>query len=148
MNKDWEAVVRFCGYKADVMVAKYMMNYLVATVNRLCDDFKQSINYQIEGRKAVNSYRQGVALGICSSITKIIAEKEAEQRAQVATGTSLMVIKQEAIVAKFGEVFERKPSKTQVARTTSYQAGLRDGKKVDVNRRGLTQNEQVQGVLK
>ncbi len=147
MSKDWEAVVRFCGYKADVMVAKYMMDYLVATVNRLCNEFKKTPAYEIEGRKAVNSYRQGVALGICSSIAKLVAEKEAEQKAQISAGTSLVVIKQQAVVAKFGSVFDRKPTKTQVARTSAYSAGLRDGKQVDVNRRGITQ-QTSQGLLK
>lgn len=128
---------RFFGYTADVQVAKHMFDYLVATTLRLCRKFKDTPDYAEGGRRELNSYRQGVALGITSSIQALIKEKAREEAAAV-TGRSLVVVKQAAIAEKYGKVFETKPSKSAVRRGDAFGAGMRDGKAVNVNVRGVT----------
>lgn len=135
-NSNWEAVVRFMGYKGDVQVAKYMLDYLVGTTLRLCNEYKKTPQYEVGGRSTLASYRSGVAIGICSSLQKLKQDKEAQE--QTSTGTSLIVVKQEAIIEKFGEAgFTRKVAKTITTRGSAYRNGVQDGKQVDVDRRGL-----------
>lgn len=131
-----EKVVRFYGYAGDVRVAKYMLDYLVATTLRLCKGYRETMEYQVLGRSAMASYRSGVAMGICAAIRALIKEKEQEQAA-TSSCTALIVVKQEAIVAKYGEVFSRKSSTTKTAQGSSYASGFSDGRKVDVTRRGV-----------
>ena len=78
-------------------------------------------------------------MGICNTIKGLIKEKEAEQ---VVTGTALVVVKQEAIVARYGEVFSKKQSKTKTVAGSSFSDGYQDGRKVDVTRRAVTNNDQ------
>lgn len=134
-NSNREKVVRFYGYAGDVQVAKYMLDYLVATTLRLCREFKTTEDYAVYGRSGLASYRSGVASGICSAVRALIEVKEQEQ---ASTGTALVVVKQDAIVAKYGEVFGKKSSKTKTTSGHNFSAGFQDGRKVDVNVRGVT----------
>jgi len=144
-NDNSEEVVRFFGYKGDVQLAKYMLDYLVSTTLRLCNEFKTTDLYKVQGRKAVNSYRQGVSSGICASLLTLINEKQAQQQTQ-STSTALVVVKQDAIVAKYGEVFSTRKSKSKVSDGAARHMGYQDGKRVDVARRGI-EGSQSQGLL-
>lgn len=130
------ACVRFYGYSSDVKLAAWMLDYLVATVNRLCNEFKDTPAYAIGGRGEVNSYRLGVAIGIGKQLRAQLAEKQADQQGRAA-GTALMVVKQQAITEKYGITFEYGTKKTGVARGNSFAEGVRDGRRVDINRRAV-----------
>jgi hypothetical protein len=129
-----EACVRFYGYEADVQLCKWMFDYLVATINRLAEEYKWSEDYMNNGRSVLTSYRRGVASGIISAIKKLEAERKAEQ---TTTGTSLMVVKQNAIVEKFGNVFSTKKATASRIRGEAYSQGYDDGKRIDVGRRSI-----------
>ena len=129
---------RFYGYAGDVQVAKYMFDYLVATTLRLCRQFKDTPDYAIGGRKELNSYRQGVALGICSSLNDLIKAKTLAEAEAAVTGRSLVVVKQNAIAEKYGQVFATNQTKSAVRRGDAFGAGMRDGKAVNVNTRGIS----------
>jgi hypothetical protein len=131
-----EKAVRFYGFKSDAQVAGYTFNYLVATTNRLCKEFLKSEAYQTEGRRAVNSYRQGVSMGILSNLKKMVVEKLTEMKAATG-GNQLMVLKESAIVEHYGQMKVSKVSRTSVNRDDSFSSGVRDGNSVDVNRRGV-----------
>lgn len=136
-----EACVRFFGYTADVQLSSWMLGYLVETTNRLCNEYKKSEGYAIGGRRVLNDYRQGVSIGIVQSLRALINVKKAE--AQTSTGTSLMVVKQDAIVAKYGE-FKTRTCKSQVSQGESFSHGLRDGRQVNVSQRPLTSTVRAQ----
>ena len=72
------------------------------------------------------------------SLNKLEQAKKAEmaEAAKSSTGTSLMIVKQEAIVAKFGD-FKTRTGKSSVTRGDSFIQGVRDGSKVDVGRRAV-----------
>jgi hypothetical protein len=133
---DGQAGIRFYGFKADVQVAKFMFDYLVATTNRLCVQYRSSVEYQIGGRRVMNSYRQGVSMGILAAVRKQTQAKTAEAQTS-SSGTSLMVVKQQAIAERFGSVFKTKTGKSSVSRGDSFAKGYVDGRSVDVNRRGV-----------
>jgi hypothetical protein len=130
-----DVCVRFFGYEADVQLCKWMYDYLVATINRLAEEYKWSEDYINNGRGVLVSYRRGVASGIISAIKKLEAARQAEM---TSTGTGLMVVKQNAIIEKFGNVFAVKKSNASANhRGDAYAQGFDDGKKIDVGRRSI-----------
>ena len=138
-TKGGEACVRFYGFSSDVQVAEWIFNYLVSTVNRLVDGYKDSADYRLNGRKVLNAYRQGVTTGILTKLLASIAEKKAEAESTAATtGRDLVVVKQNAIEKRFGDFGYSKKSKTSVQRGNAFSHGVRDGQKVDVTRRAVT----------
>lgn len=141
------ACVRFYGYKSDVLVAKWMMDYLLATINRLAKAYRETDDYKINGRGVLADYRKGVVFGITGNIHKMVAEREAEMAAAAQTGRALMIVKQDAIVKRYGDVFKVKRSPQSIRRGDTYSNGMQDGRKVDINRRGL-QNSSSSGQLR
>ena len=118
------------------------MLFRSATTLRLCKAFKETPAYIRGGRSELQSYRQGVSIGITSVLDRLIKEKEEEAEVS-SSSTALVVVKEQAVVAKYGEVYAtRKPTKTSVSRGTSFTAGLRDGRQVDVSRRGISGNNE------
>ena len=133
-TKSGDVGVRFYGFKSDVMVAKYTFEYLVATLLRLCNEFKKTPQYI--DRSSVDSYRKGVSTGMYQNLKNQVKQKEQENRTSSA-GTALVVAKGQA-VAEYGGEFRTKKSKSTTNDHNAFGAGVRDGKQVDVNRRGVT----------
>lgn len=125
-------VIQFYGFKQDVMVAKYMFDYLASTVLRLFMEFKKTG----ADRHASDSYRKGVATGIYSNLMRQQKEKDQELRTST-TGTALVVAKASA-VAEYGGEFKTKKSSTTTRNGDAFGAGVKDGRAVDVNRKGVS----------
>lgn len=144
-----DAAVRFYGFAADVKVAVWTLDYLVVTVNRLCNEFKKTEAYALGGRATVNSYRQGVTAGLLQQLNRMTEQKraEAEQAGQTSTGTALMVCKQQAIVEKFGE-FKTRTVAPSISKVGAFSAGVRDGKKVNVGTRVIEPKADESKLLK
>jgi hypothetical protein len=132
-NQDGNACVRFCGFVADVKVAAWMLEYLIATSLRLCNEFKKTEAYKYDGRAAVNSYRLGITTGINASIAALIKAKEVET---VSTGRALVVVKKQAIAERFGN-FNYGTKKINTSNGNAFASGVVDGKKIDVQRRAI-----------
>lgn len=126
--------IQFYGFRQDVMVAKFTYEYLIGTLLRLCNEFKNTPAYY--DRSSVDSYRKGVATGIYTNLRKLRAAKEQENRTNT-TGTALVVAKERA-VAEYGGEFKTKKSSSTTRNSSAFGAGVRDGSKVDVNRRAVT----------
>lgn len=139
VNQQGEACVRFYGFSEDIKLAGWTFDYLVNTTNRLVNEFKKNPEYVDGGRKVLNSYRQGVAMGIVNALKKLTQEKQREM-AETATGNALMVVKADAIAAKYGAFRTRKSSSTVDRTTSAFSSGVRDGRAVDVGRRAVGGN--------
>jgi hypothetical protein len=125
--------VRFYGFKSDVIVAKWMFDYLVAATLRLCNQFKDTDTYQIYGRTAMNSYRMGVSAGMQRNLGEQITQKKQEAETnQKSAGCSLVVVKAQAIVEKYGDVTSTKKTRSSVSRGDSFSKGIQDGKNVRI----------------
>lgn len=72
-------------------------------------------------------------MGIIKSINELRWAKKAEE---TSTGTSLVVVKQQAVTAKYGD-FGYTKLKNKNARSDAYTAGIADGKKVNVSIRAV-----------
>jgi hypothetical protein len=127
--------VRFYGYTADVQVASWTLQYLVETVNRLCTQFRDDLSYKLGGRSVMDSYRKGVALGICSVLKKAKAAKDAEMQQAVAS-RALVVVKAQAVAERYGE-FTYKNRKSRMSDGDAYSRGMDDGRRVDVHLRAI-----------
>lgn len=126
-----EMCVRYYGYSADVKVAAWTLGYLVHTVNQLCATFRSNPVYQIGGRTAMNSYRMGVV----SSIIRMLQERTAAKRQEAtSTGTSLMVLKRDAIAEHFGSrvVTGRKIKTRDSTDPMAFLMGRNDGRSVQI----------------
>jgi len=132
--------IRFYGMKQDVMVAGWMFDYLLTQVRQLTKQFAKAHTAKATKDGAVASYRRGCALGITSVLEEKVQEKLAEQEAAKAaspTGTSLMVVKQNAITVKYGKFDYPKKKSTPHRNAEAYAAGQEDGRNVDINVRGV-----------
>jgi hypothetical protein len=132
---DGEAAIKFCGYTQDVQVSIWMFDYLVKTVLRLNEAYKTTDAYKRFGRTNLNSYRTGVATGICAALTEAKREKDAANATSNA-GRSLVVVKADAIEKRFGG-FGYATKKHVTRSAEAFSRGLQDGKKVDVSRRAV-----------
>lgn len=137
-NAKFGAAIRFYGYKHDVELAVWLMDYFVATINKLAFQYRSSAEYEDKGRSVMTDYRKGVVIGLRTQIRKAIQEREAEM-AQSSAGRSLVIVKADAIVARFGgNVVARKKANTSNYRhENSLSAGIEAGRKIDINRRGI-----------
>jgi len=108
------------------------MHNLCATVIRLGNEFKKTAEYEQSGRRILNSYRQGLAIGIVSKLKSMLKEKEISEAA-IPTGMALVVVKQIAVTEKYGD-FGYTSKKTKVnLQGSAYAAGYATGKNVGIN---------------
>lgn len=143
-NAEGNASCRFYGFTADVQVAKWAFDYLVATTLRLCSEFKKTDHYLIEGRTAVNSYRQGVVSGIISQLT-VLTRAKAEEAEQSTTGTALVVVKQAAITEKYGN-FGYTTKELTLGNQSAFSTGVAHGKQINVSTRAISSQGAVKAL--
>lgn len=139
--------VRFYGYKHDVKLASWMMEYLVATINRLAFLYRSSEDYRIHGRSVLTDYRKGVVQGILMNINKYCREREQEMQ-QMSSSRALVLVKKDAIVERFGNVFRTKKTQTSIRRDSSFSNGREAGQNVDIRRRGVEHSGSNSGTLR
>lgn len=135
-------VIRFSGFASDVKIAAWQLDYLCTTVNMLCEAFRKTDTYiQAESQRVMNSYRSGVAMGICSLLSEAKKSKDSDnvQESGQSTGALIVLAKTKAVEEKFG-VIKYKKSETVTAQGNSFKQGHKDGRNVDVNRRAVGTN--------
>lgn len=125
---DWgNAAIQFYGYKTDLAVAKWTFEFLLEQIRR----FNNEARKQYKGNRALlQDYRLGMIAGVYQVVKEAIAAKQA---AYTPVGTSLVVVKKDAIVKKFGDFRYRKAGTTKVD-AFAYTRGVADGRSVQLNR--------------
>jgi len=126
------ACIKFYGYKDDTLLASWTMTYLVGVINALCKAFRGN------GMESGISYRRGVSQGICSAIKELVEARKGES-----TGRELVVAKEAAISDKYGS-FSYSKAVIKASDATANSLGYQDGRKVDLNVRGITTEGQLQ----
>lgn len=117
----------FQGFAEDVALSEFMASYLSEACETLYKRDKERLG--IEGNQGRNSYLVGISNGLCERI-EIMIEERKQQDMTLSTGTSLMLLKSEAVKEKFGET---KYSTARVKRSINhdaYQAGQKASKEV------------------
>lgn len=127
----------FVGAELDVEISSQTFDYLFRTIQRLCEEhFEHAYIPPTKGKTFKNSYREGMVARFVGRFKEIQAEKAAEFAALAKTGTSLMVIKKDAIAEYLDSPAEyRKGSKRQTTYdASSYRAGYTKGGDVSFNK--------------
>lgn len=101
--------ITFFGHEADVELAIYLFNVVVAAYNNATNEFKKHPDYA--GRSSTVSFQHGFAGRISSRLYKMKNDRDAALAAAATTGTALVALK--------GELIE-KELKEQGIRLTSY----------------------------
>lgn len=126
----WEAAFRFFGYRTDLVICTWMMDYFLAEI------FRASKKHpEIVGRKAHDSFREAAAIVLCARLKEVIDERERAERGPVGTpGTALVVRKRAAIEEKFGDFQYGKPSKSRRDHDyDAYAKGMEAGRQISIN---------------
>lgn len=134
-------VVSFFGYKMDVDVCCWVYDYLLDCCRRASLQIKPEHvpAYELERLRKepprlwtpISKYRAIFREGMATELARRLAEAvEAKNSAITSTGTSLIVSKGSAIIAKFGEFGTRQTEKKADVFSSAFQKGLREGKKV------------------
>lgn len=121
----------FYGYKTDLEVCKWTFEYLLNEVRRF--NRQASKQYGKGNRELLGDYRLGLVNGILQVIKEAAREKELAKQAVTSTGTSLMVVKHDAIAKKFGE-FRYGVARGKRVNATAWEHGVSDGKSVNLSR--------------
>ena len=118
----------FQGFKADAIVAKMTMDYLVSATERLLDESC------ISGRSERNFFRLGFSDAVLRRCHEIMLERK---ESIVSDGKSLVVSKRDAIIAHFGDretikpAKQRDPSKNEI---NAFRGGYREGMEVGLDK--------------
>lgn len=126
------------GYKVDAQVAEWAFTYLVAEMKKRYQDFIENVFNNIPARelkaRKLNKASAGISFqkGVVRELINRIHELQ-DSRKQILTssGTDLMVIKEQHIVAQFGE-FKYVKRSSKVKRDIAYAHGQEAGKDIDL----------------
>ena len=139
--------IRFYGYDLDVKVCAWMYVYLFQSVLRM--SMVHLMQLQQVGmtgnavKRKLSTFREGTTQRVCHRLRDIIAARDAEMRtASSNVGTSLVVLKRDAIEAKFGAFeYEQQKYELDVSNLGSWYAGVQAGDRIDLNVRGVGEGQ-------
>ena len=117
----WGKMIRFRGFKPDVMVSKFMWRYIVHAMLRHGGD---------------SNFNMGFVTAVLEQLKAAKAEKDAEMAR--GTGSSLMVVKSDAVAKHFGEVNYSKSR--GYTNSESARDGYAAGKQLNALIRGVGTN--------
>lgn len=121
-DKIFGKMLRFQGYKPDVMVCKFTFRYILNAM-------RVAAKYE----SAPDDFRLGYSHAVVESLGKALADKQADR---VHDSRALVVIKKDAVALHFGEVNYVKSS-LNIGNRNAFEKGVREGRKLDVLLRGV-----------
>ncbi len=129
----------FFGFETDTSLAAYLFAVIDRAISHEISTFKL-YNPRLRAeklRRASASFQHGLVARVAARLEKMHDEREAAVRAQRATGTALMLVKQTVVDDAFAETKIRLVTIQAVNRpvvTSAYRAGLMAGDRVNLNR--------------
>ena len=127
--------LRFEGYRPDVELAEWMLDYLFAQMGQQARAERKAqgkdpcLSYRHNSRKYMNSFRDGLSLGIRNKL----AEFYADGRSEVSdTARGLVVAKESAIAREFGQA--RYGTRNAGSNRDGYESGVQASSRVNVSR--------------
>lgn len=135
-----DACLTFYGYDADVKVACFTFDYLVgAMVGAMAKYNKDRRQSGAADKSASEAYRRGFVAAITTNIYVQVNAKQQEMQ-QASSSRALVVAKKQAITEQFGDFGYRDSKSKAVRDADAFREGVRDGRNVDINRRGVHGN--------
>lgn len=128
--------LQFYGLKEDVEVAAGMYATLLGAINRLCNEYLESIGHVGKYPMGIgNQFKYGCAHRLCQRLRELREEREAEfAKTAQSTGTSLIVVKSQLVEAHYGV--------TQYSKVKHKQSDVEGG--LEAFLAGLAAGDQVQ----
>lgn len=128
-------IIVFCGYSLDVDICVEMFARTVSAVNRLCAIFLAASGH--EGRYPMgigNAFKQGCADKIGNRLSELKIER---QKLTTASGTSLVVVKDNAVSEYFGSVKYKSSCSRKLDSESfkAYEAGIKAGDEVELQKK-------------
>lgn len=117
----------FQGFAEDVALSEFMTSYLSEACENLYKRDKEELD--IKGNRGRNSYLNGISKGLYDRIGEMIKERNKEAQT-LSSGTSLMVLKAEAVKNKFGETQYSTVRVKNSFNAEAYQAGKKASEEV------------------
>jgi hypothetical protein len=142
-------MVQFCGTQLDVQAAGFMFDYLVGQLIKGCRAFNSET---LRTKAESDSYRKAFVIALCSKLTDIKTDRDAELKRGAASGTTSSALalvneKAKAIEEHFGQIKYTEGGETTMSDRAAAQRGFRDGDDVDVNVRGVAATPQAEVLL-
>ncbi len=128
--------LRFYGYSADVLVARWTFEYLVDEVDRLVELFLPRADADAAIRDARGDYRMGVLHSLVERLEEATAAKRRASESEGADGECQALIvrtKAQAIREIFGDI-DYRDEYVDVNLGEPYLHGRADGRRIAVNR--------------
>ena len=128
----YQVNLRFVGTELDVQVSLQLFSYLYSTIIRLTDKyFKENPSPKGKARTYKNSFRSGMGHRLSERLKELKAEREKEF---AQTGTTLIVVKQDAIAEYLGVELKYGTSKRKSSLNgEAYSAGCSAANSVGLN---------------
>jgi hypothetical protein len=129
----------FFGFETDAGLARYLYQVIERAIASETTVFKQA-NPRLRAvrlRKASSSFQHGLVARVAARLETMHDEREASVRAQRATGTALMLVKQHVVDEAFRETDVRLVSMSAIGPTVitkAYQEGMTAGDRVNLSR--------------
>ncbi|MEZ4383779.1 MAG: DUF2786 domain-containing protein [Nannocystaceae bacterium] len=129
--------LRFYGYAADTIVAKWTFEYLVDEVQRRFDSYCASEAIAAEARLTARAeYRMGAAQSLLSTLAEATAAKRAEQAVDDLAGecSALITQSKEAAIREVFGAFTYLPTPLAERPALAFVRGRRDGQAIALRR--------------
>ena len=127
-----DAGIEFRGYEVDAEAARLTLDYLEGAVERALGSRRRAGGFPA-GRSAAYDYRVAFASEVYARVARIVAEREALERAGSSTGTALAVRKREIVERECGAGLRTSRSRHRGPRDAdAAAAGRADGSRVSL----------------
>lgn len=126
--------LRFSGYAADAQMARFTYCYLVSQMAQATKLYQRECGYNV--RATSEAFRRGFNSSLCELLKKALLDKQAAMQAE-STSRGLVIVKANAVAKHFGAVKYRSAGGYSTRQGDAFGAGREEGRKVDVNRRGI-----------
>ncbi len=126
--------IRYQGLLTDTISANVQLSFLINLIN------KNALN--IKGAANKNDYKLGFVSGIAQQVRAIKDERMTNPELVTSSGTSLVVVKNQAVQAKFG--IQKTTRRRMRAAGAYYTDGQVDGKRTSLNREIGTQRTGIE----
>ncbi len=129
----------FFGFETDTSLAAYLFAVIDRSIATEISTFKRSSPrlHAVKLRRASTSFQHGLVARVAARLEKMHDEREAAVRAQRATGTALMLVKQTIVDDAFRETDVRLVTMHAVGRrvvSSAYREGWLAGDRVNLSR--------------
>ncbi|MEO8298758.1 MAG: DUF2786 domain-containing protein [Burkholderiales bacterium] len=126
--------LNYMGFRADVTVAVWLHNYIVASMIRATKHFADQ--NPAARRAHTSSFRRGYVDAVCVALEQATQEKCREMQGESGS-RALVVAKDRAIEERFGKWEIKDKTPAAPASATAHMLGAAEGRKLDVTRRAV-----------